>query len=339
MKCFSVKKVERPTYSIDRERYKRFDQRETVFGRMLLDENAPFFKRGMYDKVVNVFKKKEKGYSRFDFARTLGAWTVYDYFHGAFSHTKLTGANNVMQKPALPKIPCTDPAELTREIKKTAGLYGASLVGICELNHDWVYSHTMEGQILEISDRCRYAIVIGIAMDPYAIQTSPAYPACVESGKAYSRMAFSVSCIAEFIRYLGYDAIPMGNDTALSIPLAIDAGLGELGRHGLLITPQFGPCLRLCKVFTNIPLVPDKPITFGVTEFCRKCNKCAEACEVEAIQKEREPSRRILCPSNNTGVVRWAVNHDECYRFWIENGGDCSKCIAACPYTPGEKTR
>ena len=73
------------------------------------------------------------------------------------------------------------------------------------------------------------------------------------------------SILAEFIRILGYKAIPMGNDTSLSIPLAIDAGLGELGRHGLLITPEYGPCVRLCKVFTDLPLEPDKPIQFGVT--------------------------------------------------------------------------
>jgi len=66
-------------------------------------------------------------------------------------------------------------------------------------------------------------------------------------------MAFVATSLAEFIRLLGHDAIPAGNDMALSIPLAVDAGLGELGRNGLLITKEFGPRLRLCKVFTNLP--------------------------------------------------------------------------------------
>jgi reductive dehalogenase len=145
-------------------------------------------------------------------------------------------------------------------------------------------------------------------------------------------MAFLVSCIAEFIRNLGYKAIPMGNDTALSIPLAIDAGLGELGRNGLLITPEYGPCIRICKVFTDLELKTDKPITFGVTDFCKNCKKCVEACEADAIQTEDEPSFKTVCPSNRQGVLRWAVNQDKCYKFWVENGGECSNCIAACPF-------
>lgn len=119
---------------------------------------------------------------------------------------------------------------------------------------------------------------------------------------------------------------------ALSVPLAIDAGLGELGRNGLLITPEYGPCVRLCKLFTDLPLEPDKPIEFDVTDFCNQCDNCAAACEADAIQSEIEPSFTVACPSNNPGILRWAVNHDKCYSFWIENGGDCSSCIAVCPF-------
>ena len=61
---------------------------------------------------------------------------------------------------------------------------------------------------------------------------------------ADSRMAFGTACLAEFIRNLGYSAIPIGNDTALSIPLAIDVGLGEPRGNGLLVTPEHGSCIR-----------------------------------------------------------------------------------------------
>jgi len=171
-----------------------------------------------------------------------------------------------------------------------------------------------------------------VKMDGSAIKTSPAFTACAAMGLAYSKMAFIVACMAEFIRNLGYTAIPIGNDKALSIPLAIDAGLGQLGRNGLLITPEYGPCVRICKVFTDLPLNVDKAIDFGVTEFCKTCNKCAESCGAEAIQKGKEPSFKIQCPSNNKGILRWAVNHDKCYNFWIKNGGECSNCIASCPF-------
>ena len=99
-----------------------------------------------------------------------------------------------------------------------------------------------------------------------------------------SKMAFTASSLAEFIHNFGYTPIPDGNDMSLSIPLAIDTGLGQLGRNGLLITPEYGPRVRLCKVFTDPPLEPDSPIDFGVNDFCRRCRLCADACEVDAIQ-------------------------------------------------------
>ena len=89
------------------------------------------------------------------------------------------------------------------------------------------------------------------------------------------------------IRSLGYEAIPCGNDTTQSIPLAIDAGFGELGRNGLLITPEFGPRQRICKVLTNLPLVADKPIDFGMQSYCETCHACGFACPAKAIVIKR----------------------------------------------------
>jgi ferredoxin len=289
----------------------------------------------MYHHAPEIVKKEKSGHTRYDFAGALAAWTVYDYFHGARSWQKLSDANNVMDKPDLPGLKKTDPGYLSRQVKKIAYRFGACDIGICELNDRWIYSFDLEGNKIDIPSDFRYAVVMAVAMDPVQIKKSPRYEAAIETGIGYSHMAFCVSCLAEFIRYLGFKAIPMGNDTALSIPLAIDAGLGELGRLGLLVTPKHGPCVRICKVFTDMPLIPDRPISFGLAEFCRNCSRCVKACAAEAIDDNRDPSYDAACPSNNPGIKRWAVNHDRCYHFWIENGSDCSSCIAVCPFTSG----
>ncbi len=312
----------------------RFDQRNNIFGRMLYDNESDFYRKGIYDKVEDIMKQNKKGYSCFDFAKVMGSWTVYDYFHGAFSWNILSNANSVMNKPKIKKITIENKSSMTEKIKDVGIFFGASIVGITELNPLWIYSYNLDGNRIIIPKDFRYAIVMAIKMKPVLIKESPNFTACAETGLAYSKMAFCVSCVSEYIRYLGYEAIPMGNDTALSIPLAIDAGLGELGRHGLLITKDYGPCVRICKVITDLPLEADKPINFGVMNFCKKCKKCAEACEADAIQFDEKPSFRVLSISNSKGIFRWAVNHDKCYNFWIENGGDCSNCIAACPYFP-----
>ncbi|UCD13052.1 MAG: reductive dehalogenase [Thermoplasmatales archaeon] len=332
-----IQEVDSPPYIIDINNLKRFDERKTVFGRMLHDEKAEYYRTGMYDEIEKVLSGNQKGYSRIEFAKVMGAWAVYDYFHKAFSWEKLNDANSIMNKPTLGKYPISDRAFMNKKIKGIAKKYGASLVGVTKINHSWIYSKDINGKTIEIPEEFRFAIVMAIRMDPTAINTSPTFTACAETAIAYSRIAFCIGCTAEFIRSLGYKAIPMGNDTALSIPLAIDAGLGELGRNGLLITPKYGPCVRLCKIFTDMSLTTDKPIVFGVNKYCKKCKKCAEACRANAIQVKEEPSFDIACPSNNPGIFRWTVNQNKCYKFWIENGGECSNCIAACPYFPINK--
>jgi reductive dehalogenase len=118
----------------------------------------------------------------------------------------------------------------------------------------------------------------------------------------------------------------------MSIPLAVSAGLGELGRNGLLITEKYGPRIRLCKVFTDLELTAGKPITFGVRKFCEVCLKCADQCPGKAISHDKKASFKATTISNNPGVKKWSVDGEKCFAFWAKNGGDCGSCIASCPY-------
>jgi len=94
-------------------------------------------------------------------------------------------------------------------------------------------------------NEAKNVIAMAFEMNEHGIAASPNCLAAAATGVGYSKMAFTASCLAEFIRNLGYKAISPGNDIALSIPLAIDAGLGQLGRNGLLITSEYGPRVRL----------------------------------------------------------------------------------------------
>jgi len=320
-------------YTIDPETHGRFDERNTVFARVHWDKDASFHETDYRGEAQAKIALGEEGYSRIEFARLLASWTVHDCFGGAFSWKRLGRADPAMMQ--LGKVDVADPAAMSEEVRKTARMFGADLVGIARVNERWIYSHDRSGDPVTIPSEYTHAIVMGIAMDREAVETSPSYVSGAATGVGYSRMAFAIACMAQFLRNLRYDAIPMGNDTALSIPLAIDAGLGQLGRNGLLITAEYGPCVRLCKVFTNLPLEADRPSDFGLTDFCRTCTRCADACEGEAISTSREPSFETACPSNNAGIERWAVNADKCFDFWIRNTAACSNCIAACPFTHG----
>ncbi|MEM2134188.1 MAG: reductive dehalogenase [Candidatus Jordarchaeaceae archaeon] len=355
-------------YEVDSS-YTRFDQKYEMFARSSWDRSLAFENIcNILEFIDNRIKHCYSGFTLKDYALMQGAWalTTASEFEtgnmGLLSWKPLSFEKNPtsvklfqMWKMGqdnlnLQKLGVT-PDKMSMIIKKAAKAYGADLVGICELDHKWIYSHhwvrpnnvhkkivfknvpepdeTSEEFI--IPSDVNHAVVMAIEMDIELLRNSPS-PLCeVATGLGYSRMVFLAASVAEFIRGLGYTAIPCANDTALSIPLAISAGLGQLGRSGLLITPEFGPAVRICKVLTNMPLKNDKPIDFGVTEYCQKCRRCAEHCPTQAIsfgERTKEPTTI----SNNPGVLKWPINPEKCLESWRRNGFSCSNCIAVCPF-------
>jgi reductive dehalogenase len=150
----------------------------------------------------------------------------------------------------------------------------------------------------------------------------------MESGKQYVDSARVAVQLAAAIRSLGYDARAHidGNYRVIAPLVARDAGLGEIGRMGLLMTPRLGPRVRVGVVTTDLPLNPDSyyPDT-SILDFCHICKKCAENCPSQSIPSgDRE---------FNNDVLRWKINAESCYHYWTIIGTDCGKCMAVCPYS------
>lgn len=193
----------------------------------------------------------------------------------------------------------------------------------------------LDDDTLAIPETMKFVIVLGFEMDYDGIETSPTTLSNAATLDGYSRMAITGGSLAQFIRGLGYNAIPCGNNTGISVVQAIDAGLGEQGRNGILITPKYGPRVRLAKVITDLPLVADKPIKFGVEEFCEICGKCANMCPTGALPKG-EKSMEAINMSNNPGAKKWYVDGEKCYFGWHANGSGCGICIRVCPFNKPE---
>jgi ferredoxin len=333
-----IQRVDQPTY----EQFlvgqvERFDEKNTVFSRTLWDK--PY-----QAQVQEATARAPAGdWETFE-GNALVAGAIYvdatagalhPNYYGYAGYVRGAGGLFAWEDPVNEvQFPVTDPDWMSERIKQVARFYGANLVGITKLDERWVYSHYYERATLEY-DRLelpyKYAIVMGIEMDWRAINQSPGPKASATTALAYSQMAELAGSLAKYIRALGYPAVPCGNDTTQSIPLAIDAGLGELGRNGLLLSPEYGPRQRLCKVLTDLPLVPDRPIDFGIQSYCETCHACAAACPVNAILWEERTTEQTSI-SNRPGILRWPVNVSNCYLFWRENGVDCSNCVAACPW-------
>lgn len=185
-----------------------------------------------------------------------------------------------------------------------------------------------------IPEACQFVVVLSLRMSRLTLQAAPTPTAAQTTSQAYSRLDYLLGATAEFIRGLGYVAIPSANDTAATIPLAIEAGLGELGRMNRLVTPQFGPMVRLGKIFTDLPLATDRPIDFGLKDFCRRCHKCALACPPQALSLEAEPSFQVRGLWNNPGHKGWFEDAVKCRSYWLAGPGtNCGICLAVCPFT------
>lgn len=323
----------------------KFDQKNNMFKRALWDPGQQkygkmyFLERWDGEELL---KRDKVGFTLKDAAFEEAAWRL----ELEFGRANTVGNQGLyswnfneslwMKLPKGERLNVDDPAKMTKDIKKVAAFFGASLVGVCEIDRRWIYSRsynsvTKESVPLEIPEECKYAVAIAIEMDYGFVEMSPTQTSAAAIAFGYSQMALTAGLVARFIHNLGYKAIPSGNDIAPSIPIAIDAGLGELGRNGLLITQKFGPRVRLCKIFTDLPLTPDKRVEFGVWDFCHICKKCVEECPSKSIP-DGEPSEKIHNISNREGLFRWAVDAEKCFRFWATNRAFCSNCIRTCPF-------
>jgi epoxyqueuosine reductase QueG len=214
-----------------------------------------------------------------------------------------------------------NPKENTDLIKKMALDLGADMVGISKVKQEYFF----KGSELDH----RFAISMAMEMDYDRIQESPGPPSATEVIKIYCLLGEITIKLASKIRKMGYPAYahhPRASRKThariLHIPTAIEAGLGELGRHGLLITPKYGPRVRLGTVSTNLPLITDSPVSFGVSQFCDNCDICVKECEGDAIPKNK---------SDVQGFYKYKVDPFKCGPYFAEYDG-CSVCMKVCAY-------
>ncbi len=223
-----------------------------------------------------------------------------------------------------------DDHKITNFIRDWLKRSGASGVGFTKLKEHHLYSHKGRGE--KRGDVIRndhpYAIAFTVEMDPGMMQYAPAGPTVMESAGCYLSSGTMATSLALMIRELGYAATPHidGNYEVICPLVASDAGLGEIGRMGLLMTPRQGPRVRIAVVTTDLPLVIGKPKTDpSVIDFCKRCRKCADVCPASAI-----PSGDM---KHTAGSLRWRINSEKCYHYWTISGTDCGRCVISCPYS------
>ncbi len=308
----------------------RIDERDVMFSRCLLSPGTERFDAyyrdnpnkkpldDMFRSKAGLLKKGTTFYHPVTFSAANASFTAVSAFR------PLVDGDPAPEKNVL------DPAEITGFIKRWARQIGAVSVGVTELEDYHLYSVVGRGDQYgePVALDHRFAIAITVEMTKKMIDRAPYGPIVMESAQQYLRSGAMAVQIAGFIRNLGYPARAHidGNYRVVCPLVARDAGLGEIGRMGLLMTPELGPRVRIAVVTTDLPLIPDRRHRDpAVIEFCRHCKKCAEACPSRAISFDER--------SDIDGARRWQINQEKCYTYWSSVGTDCGRCVKVCPYS------
>lgn len=262
------------------------------------------------------------------FAAAEANFEVIDYL-GKLTHGPNADQNSSPEQPATKPVK-VNPEKTNQFISHWLKRTGAHSVGFTRLENYHLYSHKGRGPRSgdPIVKKHQHAIAITVEMDHRMMESAPLGTSVMESSEQYLQSGVLALKLAAWIRELGYEATAHidGNYEVICPLVAVDAGLGTIGRMGLLMTPRLGPRVRISVVTTNIPLsyskrTPDR----STLQFCHLCKKCARVCPSSAIPDG--PRQNI------DGTERWQINSENCYHYWTTSGTDCGRCITACPYS------
>jgi ferredoxin len=307
------------------------DEREIIFARARLEPGTERYKH-YYDRHPDHKKPDDQARSQPGLLNPEAK--LADHLHsaaaeGSFFLTK--ALREAVNGPHADSPYRGSPERLTRTVKKLAHFYGAVDCGITTLKPGHIYSHIGRGTGTYgepiILDHL-FGIAFTVEMDFQMTSAGPNPPITMESARQYVEFARVAVQLAGAIRELGYPARAHidGNYRVIAPLVARDAGLGEIGRMGLLMTNRLGPRVRVGVVTTSMPLIPDTYQPDNSTlDFCQICKKCAVNCPSQSIPYEE---RKM-----DNGVLRWTIHSESCYHYWTIMGTDCGRCLAVCPYS------
>jgi len=303
-----LKHVEKPTTRLT-DNIKRFDEREQGFNQASLGNFGDFIQK----EYARFCDKYPVSYVLFETVNRFETW--------------VDGGVAPKQAP-IPQ----DPRLLSRHIKSLGYLLRADIVGICQLPQWAVYSYNKKGEPNHLNHKYAIVVVVDQGYRTMSGPTGDDWISCSQSSVGYVNAALITSMVASYIRRLGYPARAhhSGNYQVDVTPLLLLAGIGEICRAGIVLNPFLGTRFKAAVVTTDLPLEADKPIDFGLQEFCRKCIKCAKACPAKAIPF----GDKVM----HNGYEVWKFDPERCttYRIANQNGSACGCCIKVCPWNKPE---
>lgn len=229
---------------------------------------------------------------------------------------RMNGYWSLKKNPGLPKN-VTD-EDFLQELGEYIKSIGCNHYGFIEVPREYI--------LRDKSILYTHAIVLTEDMNKDKMRHAPYIQAGQEVWRVYNSLGGRSNKIAGFLRKNGYAAqagAALGGDSNYPL-LGQLAGLGWIGKHGLLISPDCGPSQRLAVVYTSITNLPSpkENTFFWLEDFCNKCNLCVKKCPGGAIYRDK--------PILGDGKPIY-IDYKKCIIPFTESMG-CSVCIKVCPF-------
>ncbi|MDR1741937.1 MAG: 4Fe-4S dicluster domain-containing protein [Synergistaceae bacterium] len=100
------------------------------------------------------------------------------------------------------------------------------------------------------------------------------------------------------------------------------AGLGTIGFAHTLLTPQYGPRVRLVSVITDAPIAPNDVMAGSL---CSGCGLCAKNCPAGALRKRRGGKTQAIGDMDKHLCASYHKRLKDELRY------PCGVCAAVCP--------
>jgi ferredoxin len=207
--------------------------------------------------------------------------------------------------------------DVTGEIRHRAKELGFGEIGFTKFDRRYIYLSKKKWAKYD------HAVCIAFEQDYERTQATPSTFAEFAHVGTYRTMSLACLILADFIRSLGYHAqvhSPTDNSGAY-IPMFVEAGLGQLGANGQLLSPHFGSRARLMIISTDAIVTYDKPVDYGMHNFCQKCQVCINRCPGRAISREKVWWR---------GILKNKLTYERCRPVMGHYTG-CGVCMKVCP--------
>lgn len=301
-----LKRVAKPTTYIDEARVPRVPKRTDMFSRALFGDMGKTVQEAT--KGGHYVRKSAPSMAQ---RRALGAFTLLQ-----------DGEKNQVRAEL-------DPKQAHDLVKATSYFLGVDAVGISRCP-DWTwYSHDAAGQPIDPPHDQAISMIVDQGYDTMEGSSGDDWIAVAMSMRAYLRFSLLGGVIARQLRNLGYmaKAHSVMDGEVLQPPLLLLSGLGEVSRIGeVILNPYLGPRLKSGVVTTDLPMAHDKPIDFGLQNFCEACKKCARECPSGAITA----GPKLMF----NGYEIWKSDSQKCttYRITTPGGAMCGRCMKTCPW-------